>query len=204
MKKCFTSCLAIVLLGSCVPEFKYPLPEASKLKVDKEVLGTWYAIAESGKISKVTISGKKTGWIEIRYVDNIRDEANEPYYVPMPTYTSEIAGEKFLSIPLYALAPNGKVTDSNGYTIVNYKVQQSTLSVRLFLLYKVQHLVETGVLKGNVEKGFPFGSVIVTSSGKDVANAIKENGLSAFTDPNVMLVLTRERPDMNSSPKAVK
>jgi hypothetical protein len=204
MKKYLTLLLAVLSLASCVPEFENPLPQASKAKIDKGILGTWYAEAESGKISQCTIAAQKSGWIEIRYIDNILDEANEPNYVPLTTCTSEIGNEKFLSVPMYALAPEGKTAHSGAYLIVNYEIEQSKLYVRPFLLDKVQHLIDTGVLKGKVEKGFPFDTVTVTSSGKEVAKAIKENGLSKFIDPNTPLILTRGMPSTDSLQKPAK
>jgi hypothetical protein len=189
--------LIALLAGSCVPVFTEGLPVSKHPKVDKELLGTWYIKAKS-KVSQSTVTGKKNGWIEIKNIDDIRNDVNEPNYPLMPTYTTEINHEKFLSIPMYTIVPNGKPSDSNNYyTIVNYKVEKSNLRLKIFMLNKVEKLIETGVLKGKIEKQasfLVFDSVFVTSSGREVADAIKRLGVDAFTDPNCVLVFTREIP----------
>jgi hypothetical protein len=77
------SILMILLLGSCIPEFKEGLPVPKKSKVDKELLGTWYAKADS-HVEWFAISAKSNGYIEIREYS----ETNEPKYLPLLAYTS--------------------------------------------------------------------------------------------------------------------
>jgi hypothetical protein len=197
MKTAVVLMLSVLLLGSCVPEFTYPLPQNQGTKIDKELLGSWYSanVDDQHNICRFDFTPyKKPGWIDINYCE-LDDTGKDANCANWHTYTTLINKDKFLSIAFDENEPSAK-KEPNSFVLVNYRVKDNELIVNYFSLEKTGQFIKRGVLKGWVRDN-PWKlerKVTVTSSGEEVAKVIKEKGVDAFLDPNMTFTLTRDKP----------
>jgi len=214
----------LILLASCYPTFKNPIPPPPKLKADHKILGTWVRTLKADEHEykeQVSIFQRRSGWIDVVWIYDIdREEPTDGINVLiLEGYSTFVNKQKFLCLRFrkkdfswrlqekdYSLSE--KEDGEFPFYIVNYESpSKEELIIKHFSIQKVEELIEKGKLKGevvkeNIFKGQPFDKVTVTSSSDELVELISKEGAEFFIwqDANdelrdmYILVFSRTKP----------
>ncbi len=153
--------LVLFFTGSCVPDFKNPLPRPKDSRPDERILGTWISPDEVKNKAQVSFFARKTGLmdiVDIYDIDGIssKDGVNVSIY---EGYTTSVNQDKFVCFRARRKDMRGqeKKKQEFNYWIAYYEIsEKDILSIHLFDLNAVRALVENKKLKGEIIKGKTF------------------------------------------------
>jgi hypothetical protein len=185
MKGCiFISLLLTGFLFSmgCVPEFENPLPSPKVMKADQALLGTWKIDSDNaGNIVQVSFFGRKTGWMDIVFVDGSSRYDGVEVSI-FEAYTTNINKDTFLCLRPrrqdFQDQTNGELT----YLLAYYHVsKEGILAVSLFDQGAVEGMIDKGLLKGEFKEVNGRKDLVkVVSSSDEIASAIAKKGVESF------------------------
>lgn len=166
----------------CVPEFENPLPAPKVMKADPALLGTWKIDSdEAGDIAQVSFFGRKSGWMDIVYIDGSSRYDGVDVSI-FEAYTTNVNKDKFICLrPRKQDHPKEMHGESN-YLLVHYHLsKEGILSIKLFDLSAVERMIEEGLLKGEFkEMNGRKDLVKVVSPSDEIASAIAKKGIESF------------------------
>jgi hypothetical protein len=192
----FLSLLVCLLLASCLPGFKNPIPPPLELKADPQILGTWVSATSEGSKQQLSIFERSSGWIDVVFIYQIdsRLSTDGISVLILEGYSTSIDEQQFLCLRGRAKdhTHDGKETVEQGFWIFSYETpKKDGLIVMPFVIPRIEELIKKGKLKGQITPadllhGRPFDTVVVTSSSAELVEALTKEGIGAFIeqDPN--------------------
>lgn len=183
---------ALLFLAGCVSEFKNPLPAPKVIKVDSALLGTWETYEDKAERNKIQVSffGRKSGWIDIVYVENAADPlGTRPDdgvdILIFEAYTTNVNKDTFLCLRSRKQNNQDQKNGESTYLLAHYHLsKEGTLSISLFNENSVERMVKKGLLKLELQKVNGSSEKIVVSSSDKIASAIAKEGIESFISKN--------------------
>jgi hypothetical protein len=179
-----TLLLLIGLLFStgCVPEFENPLPAPKVMKADPALLGTWEADSDkAGYIAQVSFFGRKSGWMDIVYVDSpgLHDGVDVSIF---EAYATNVNKDKFFCLRPRKQDDQKEMHGESNYLLAHYHLsKEGILAVSLFDQGAVERMIEEGLLKGEFKEANGKKDLVkVVSSSDEIASAIVKKGFESF------------------------
>ena len=160
--------LAVLTLGSCVPEFENPLP-CENVKADASLLGDWRSAPNAGdEQSHLSFHARTNGWYDIVYLTglNKRSGTNGLDCTIYEGFSTCINDRSFLCLRLRPRDFEDRKDAPAHYRflIAAYEVGRRNLAIRILSESKVRGLIEAGVLQGQSGQNHTGGTVVVTSA----------------------------------------
>lgn len=201
------SLLLLISLPSCYPEFKNPIPPPPELKVDSQILGTWFRTFKADQREykeQLSIFPRSSGWIDAVWIYDIDKEPSTDgiNLLVLEGYSTSVNKQRFLCLRFREKDFNrahqkdhrrsdkevGKQPFTEYWIIVNYETPNNgELVIKPFSTQKVEELIEKGKLKGEVvkeemlkEQGPSLDQVTVTSSSDELVEVVSKEGGGAF------------------------
>lgn len=197
MKRLVRSTLLVpVLLAlSCVPEFENGLPRQDGAGADPELLGRWSAKGD-GEEDEALFYPRPNGWYDILFIAKINSasETNGLDVSIYEGYSASVGDEKFLCIRgrRKDFADHSEPPESYRFLLAHYRIgSNDELRVNFFSSAKVEELVKSGALQGEVKTNQFTDDVIVTAPSDAVAAAIAEKGYREFVDVDDVMKFSR-------------
>ena len=180
--------LALLLVVSCVAEFRHPLPPPDPFRPDPQLLGSW-APAEATEGELILFQARASGWMDVVYLSNIGDVEGldvEAY----EAYSTSVGKDSFLCLrPRPTRRVEMKTGDEAGdYLLAHYRIRGKRMSLWLFSQPKIEALVQAGTLAGTVHDD---GAVTVDTAADQLAALVAELGVDAFIDRDDIAELVR-------------
>lgn len=184
------SIVSLTFLTSCNVEFENPLPQNSAL--NESLMGDWVVYENDILIKQLQITPGADDWYNIVFVHDIDKTENDRLKIDYFTaFSSNLNGRTFLNIKIWG-------SDSN--FIAEYKLTvPDRLEVFLISNDKVETLIKSGVLKGEIKEGdiskHEPPRVIVTSKTDEIVDVLKDIPQEQlhFDDESAHFVFTRPK-----------
>jgi hypothetical protein len=194
-----------LLVTSCYPEFKNPLSPPEKTESDREIIGNWSRLSETGGKEFVCVFPRKSGWIDIIYIYEIESDVSidGPNVLVYEGFTSIVRDNKLLCLRFRkkdfpGIEGKPKVFP---YLFVAYQIEHDgKLIARMFSSEKIKRLIQEKKLAGkiiisNSEGLHPFEEMIIDCPSNELVRAISDEGLQAFLSDKIedKLIFTRNK-----------
>jgi hypothetical protein len=187
----FIILLSILFFSGCIPYSDHAITEPNKEQIDPSVLGTWFwkDKDESGYIH-IGLD-KKTKLIRLIMIEMKKN--NKLKSTELTGHTSSLKGNNYLNLK-WAHPEDDK---SAGYIFIKYSVTSDGLGLGLGFINSdvVKKSIESGVLKGKVEKAEWLSSVTITQGSKKLQKFIIKNDKALF--PEMKYLPRLKLPDIN-------
>jgi hypothetical protein len=172
----------LLIVTACVPEFENPLPAPQLMKADPTLLGTWKIDSdEAGEITQVSFFGRKSGWMDIVFVDGSSRYDGVDVLI-FEAYTTNIKKDTFICLRPRKQERQEETHGESNYLLAHYLLsKEGILSINLFDQAAVESMIEEGLLKGEYkEENGRTDLVKVVSSSDEIASAIVKKGVESF------------------------
>ena len=184
--------IGLLLIGSCVVEFRHPLPPPDPFRPDPKLLGAWSPVEAADE--RIQFEARESGWMDVVYLSHVGD-AEGLDVETFEAYSATVGKERFLCLrPRPARRASLQVRDDAGdYLLAHYRIRGRRMSLTLFSSTKLEALVQAGELDGIVNDDADVVSVTVHTPSEQLAAVIAEKGVAAFIDPSDTAELVRAK-----------
>ncbi len=172
----FILVLSMLFLTGCIPYSDHPLTKPDKEQIDPALFGTWFW--EKDRESAYIHIGVNEETKQIRMIMIEMKKEGRLKSTELKGHNSTLSGNTYLNLKW----EDPEDDTSTGYIFLKYKVTSDELGLGFINPEIVEKAIETGSLKGKIEKGKWLSSLYITEESKKLQKFIIQNDKTLFPE----------------------